>query len=192
MAHMLVAVSAALSLLVTVILLKQRVLPKIPLTLVVFSLLLVIAGAGMIYHHEDKIAADLSRRSWPTTEGVVIKSEIAGIRAFRPEITCEYQVDGHIYQLTTNLDTPGFGNKRSRRDTAGRILRDYPEGKKVIIYYHPADPAKAFLRVGPAWHTFMKLGLGIIILITGLTGFTGNFLDRIIKTKTSSRGKVIA
>ena len=178
MAHLFVVVSALVAVLITIILKKRNVLPKIPVLLVIFSIFLVIAGAGMIYHHENEIENELAKRVWPTTGGVVIKSEIAGIRAFRPEVTCKYSVKGQVYQVTTNLGTPGFGNKRSRRDTAARIISDYPVGKTVMIHYDPSAPSQAFLRVGPAWHTFMKLALGIIILIAGLTGSTGNFLKR--------------
>ncbi len=182
MAHIFIAVSTGISVLVTLVLFKRRLLPELPVSLVIFSSLMIMAGAGMIYIHENEIENDLVEKSWPKTEGIIIGSEVAGKRAFHPEITCEYAVDGKRYELKTDLGTPGFGTKRSRQDTAERILAEYPIGKAVMVTYDPAQPSQAFLRVGPSWQAFLKLSLGIIILVTGLIGFTGNILMRFLKT----------
>jgi hypothetical protein len=190
MGHILTAISAILAIFISVLLARKSVLPEIPRLITAFSLFLILFGAGMIYYFEGEIEGALAQKHWPVTEGTVIHAEIAGTRAFRPEVTCEYQIDGHKYRLKTDLGTPGFGNKRSRRDTAGRILQEYPEGRTVQIHYDPEDPSRAFLRVGPAWNTFMKLSLGMLILITGMIGFTGNFLKRIIKSNIDTNKEV--
>ena len=190
MGHLLTAISAVLAILLGVMLVRRSVLPEIPRLITAFSLFLIIFGAGMIYYFEGEIEGALAQKHWPVTDGIVIRAEIVGSRAFRPEVTCAYEIDGQKYRLTTNLGTPGFGNKRSRRDTAGRILQEYPVGRIVSIHYDPEDPARAFLRVGPAWNTFMKLSLGMLILIPGMIGFTGNFLKRIIKSKRNTNKEV--
>jgi len=180
MTGIIIFASAAFSILISVALLKKSLLPRIPAGLVIFSILLIITGAGLIYLNSCVIAEGMAAKSWPRVTGIITGSQIVGERAFHPEITFRYAVDGHVYDYKTDLGTPGFGNKRSRLDTAERILRDYPVGIKVNVYYDPSDPARATLRVGPPWHAFIKLGLGIIVLITGSIGCTRNFLSPVI------------
>ena len=36
----------------------------------------------MIYYFEHEIENELAKKFWPVSEGLVIKSEVAGIRAF--------------------------------------------------------------------------------------------------------------
>ncbi len=176
MAWIIIVASVAFSLLISVALLKQSVLPKLSAVLVIFSSLLIITGAGLIYLNSRVITEGMAAKSWSRVTGIVINSEIAGKRAFHPEITFRYAVNGHVYDFKTDLGTPGFGNKRSRLDTAERIIRDYQIGDSVNVYYDPSDPVRATLRTGPPWHAFVKLGLGIIVLIMGSMGCARNFL----------------
>ena len=133
----------------------------------------------MIYSNEEAIESGMAERSWPSTEGVVIRSEIAGIRAYHPEITFRYNVAGKVCSLTTDLGTPGFGNRNSRLDTARRITANFPVGRRVTVHYDPDSPSHAFIRIGPSWQVFIKLSVGIIIMGIGLIGFAGNFLHHI-------------
>jgi hypothetical protein len=179
MAHVLVIVSAAIGILITVVLFKRSVLPELPISLVVFSFMLVVTGTWMIYTNEEVIEAGLAERSWPSTDGVIIKSEVAGKRAYHPEITFRYSVAGKAYLRTTDLGTPGFGNRNSRLDTAERISENFSAGSHVTVHYDPGEPGHAFIRIGPSWQVFIKLSLGIIIMVTGLIGFAGNFLHHL-------------
>jgi hypothetical protein len=77
-------------------------------------------------------------------------------------------VDGIVYLLKTDLQTPGFGRKRSRKQTAEIIISQYPVGSKIPIFYNPDKPAKAYIRTGPYWDNYTLLMLGLLTLGAGL------------------------
>ena len=114
MAHIFTIFAGILATVITAVFIRKRIVRKASISVVLIALLTAAAGVGMIYNFESQIELALARRYWPTTEGTVIKREIAGIRAYHPEITCQYVVNGQAYSLTTSLGTPGFGNRRSR------------------------------------------------------------------------------
>ncbi len=96
-----------------------------------------------------------------------------GDRAYSPQLKCKYEIEGNEYTLTTDLNTPGFGRKRSRRQTSEIILNDYPVGSVVKIHYNPENPGDAYIRTGPYWSDYMRLSLGVVIFAIGLYGILG-------------------
>ena len=90
--------------------------------------------------------------SYAATRGVVTHSaaqatfRAAGGFSESADIKYKYQVAGKEY----SGDRYRFGNISSNDDGADRIVREYPLGKQVLVYYHPADPAESLLRPGLA------------------------------------------
>lgn len=140
---------------------------------------LLIAGILLITYSSDKISTALLRQSWPATTATVVEINIVGERASNPELNCEYEVERKKYALITDLNTPGFGRKLSRRQTAEIILDDYPVGSEVRIHYNPENPAEAYIRTGPYWSDYMRLSLGVLLFAIGLYGVLGSVLQKI-------------
>jgi hypothetical protein len=138
----------------------------------------LIAGILLIIDSSDEISRAFSRRSWPETMAQVVETNIVGERAYNPQLSCKYEVEGKLYTLTTDLKTPGFGRKRSRRQTAGIILNEYPVGSEVRIYYNLENPKDAYIRTGPYWSDYMKLSLGILLSVLGLYGILGMTINK--------------
>jgi hypothetical protein len=132
-----------------------------------FFFILAILGAGLTSHYGQEISTAFARHKWPRATATVMETKVVGERASNPEIYCQYQVEGKEYVLITNLETPGFGRKRSRRETAEIINSEYPVGSVVKVFYNPNDPRKSFIRTGPFWSDYMKLALGILLLSFG-------------------------
>ncbi len=149
-----------------IVILFGRKIPvlKISPWLTGFFLIPAILGAGLIFYHGQEISNAFARHKWPTATATVMGTKVVGERASNPEIYCQYQVEGKEYVLVTNLETPGFGRKRSRRETAEIINSEYPVGSVVRVFYNPNDPQKSFIRTGPYWSDYMKLALGILLL----------------------------
>jgi hypothetical protein len=137
------------------------------------GILILFAGILLIVFSANDITDSLVRQSWPVMMASIISTDIIGERAYSPQLSCEYKVDGKVYTLTTDLKTPGFGRKKTRRQTSEIILKDFPVGSKVQIKYNPANPAEAFIRTGPYWSDYMKISLGVLLSFLGLYGIVG-------------------
>lgn len=146
----------------------------------------LLGSVSLILWENNILIESRNRLKWPTTTAVVVKSSVTGNRAFRPDIAYEYKVNGRIYHGNTNLNTPGFGNKRSRRDTAERIVSDYKLDQQVTIHYNPNDPAESYIRPGPQWSDYVKSAIGHILFIMALFGLAGNIIQKLFSSKTQN------
>jgi hypothetical protein len=155
--------------LVSLLLIKNRQISQRKKTLYpLLAIILLLPGGYVLFSAEKLILQAWEKKSWPETEGIIIKSVVAGKRAFHPEITYKFDVENHIFQNTTALGMSGFGNKRSRRDTATRIIEKYPVNTQVTVRYNPDNPQESYLRIGPFWSDYMKLMVGMILCALGL------------------------
>jgi hypothetical protein len=149
----------------------------------------LILGTILIIHSSNEISKELQRHSWPTIKATVIDTHIVGEKAYQPQISCKYEVGGKTFTLVTDLNTPGFGRKYSRHQTAEIILHDYPLGSNVVIRYNPENPGEAYIRTGPYWSDYTQLSLGLFIFIPGFYLILGKFFfnfGKAITGKTSN------
>jgi hypothetical protein len=143
------------------------------------------AGIVLIIWQQRLISEDFARHAWPTTEATVTQTEITGERAFNPEIICRYEIDGQVYLLASDLHTPAFGRKRTRKQTAEIILREYPLGSHVLIHYNPDQPDQAYIKTGPFWNNYVILMFGLLMLTGGFTGL----LNRLWSAESAKKNK---
>ncbi len=137
--------------------------------LAIASLFLIVAVV-FIFEPLSEIRESLQRRSWPLVQAEVIGSKVAGKRAFHPEITYRYSAARREFIKTTDLNTPGFGARNSRRDTATRIVAQYPPGTRVTVYYNPEHPDESYIRTGASFAAYLQVfTLLIMIFGAGLT-----------------------
>jgi len=142
------------------------------------ALFLLISAVFLGLEASVKIHTGWQHHNWPVVNGTVTGGYISGIRAFQPEISYQYEILGKVYTGQTDLNTPGFGNRRYRRDTAEQILADYPAGSMVRIHYDPVHPEISLIRPGPFYSDYMQLSLGTVCFILGIF-----ILFRIVKIR---------
>jgi hypothetical protein len=135
--------------------------------------LLLMTGMLLFFEAGVKIYSGWQQRNWPVTDGTVTAAHVAGIRALRPEISYQYEIRGQIYSTRTDLNTPGFGNRRYRRGTAERILNEYPPGSHIRVHYNPIHPDISLICPGPFWSDFMQFGLALILVTAGIILWPG-------------------
>jgi hypothetical protein len=120
----------------------------------------IVIGLYGIY----KIYKGYESQNWPTTEGRITDSRLAGAKRIlgrRAYIKYEYFVDGKHYVSPQISYTFIIGNYSSSIET----LRKYPKGKAVIVYYNPDSPRDAVLETeisGRISWLFILSGLAII------------------------------
>lgn len=127
------------------------------------SVVALLSGIVLTWAQSGRLVAEWEMRSWPTAEGVVVETEVAGARAFHPEVHYEYHVNGLVYRGMSDLDVPGFGTKSSRLNVAERTAADYPPGRPVTVHYDPTRPDISRLRIAPSFSTFMFLTIGVLL-----------------------------
>lgn len=124
-----------------------------------------------------EIHASFEMRKWPTAEARIISSQIAGVRAFHPDIKYEYQVQGVTYVDSTDMKMPEFENKRSRHTTAEKIVGQYSAGTVMTIHYDPENPAVSIVRTSASYSAYLILTVGAMLYGAGVIGML-NLLNR--------------
>ena len=133
---------------------------------------LLIPSVWLIIDQETQIREGFQRRSWPIVKAVIVDTKVVGERAYNPELTYRFQIDSMTYINKSNLHTPGFGRKRSRKQTSKIIISDYQIGNHLNVYYNPDNPLESYIRTGPYWTDYMQLSTGILILYIAVSWIT--------------------
>jgi hypothetical protein len=127
-----------------------------------FLLGLLAAGAAVWLRNMNRKAA-----SWPTIEGEIIQSGLDfdpsdGSRSVN--ITYRFVLANRVFtsnQVTYGLLENSMGAKQ-------HLVETYFVGRKVRIYYDPADPSRAVLENGPS-NLWIWLGIvGAIFMVIGM------------------------
>jgi hypothetical protein len=160
---------------------RQVITFNYPIWLTLLSFTLLIAASLLIFFSESHISEGFERKKWPLADARIIKTAISGERAFQPEVHVTYLVSDTNYTIITNLNTPGFGSKRYRKNTANKIIGEYPIGSRMKVFYNPGNPGEAYIRTGPYWTDYIQLALGIIISDLSLIVLLGSLLKKITK-----------
>lgn len=125
-----------------------------PPSRLVAALLLVmaIAGIGVEIAMIRVFLGSLAVQRWPTAQGTIRHSELttqyvmgSGTR-YEAKIRYDYSVNGQSFSSST-VRTRGEASER-QFDIEGLVKR-YPVGKVVTVFYGPDDPAKSYLEAGP-------------------------------------------
>jgi hypothetical protein len=103
-------------------------------------------------------------RNWKNTTGIIVESRIEMQRdrngsIAHPIIVYEYVVDGQRFRS----NQIGFGGQSSGTGT-GSLVRRYPAGMTVTVYYNPNNPSEAVLSRS-ALGGMLLLGLILVIFI---------------------------
>ena len=108
-------------------------------------------------------------KTWPTTTGTIINSRISGstrIIGRKAFIRYGYLVDNKSY--TSQLVSYTW----KCVDYAGsiEILREFPQGKQVVVYYNPANPNDAVLRTTISGRISWLFFISTLTMLIGLRG----------------------
>jgi len=108
-------------------------------------------------------------QKWPTTDGRIIYSRVAGstrIIGRKASVKYEYVVDGKRY-ISSLIS---YTWKSVDYQAFMQILRDYPEGEEVIVYYNPHNPEEAVLKTDIARHIFWLFLFSALVILIGANG----------------------
>ncbi len=132
--------------------------------------LILITCTGLIIavFESESINGYLEMRSWPAVNGTIRTSTVVEERAFRPEVTYEFHVNGSDYSRTTDLQMPPFGGRTSKMDAAQKLSGMYPDNSRVVVYYNPENPNNSRIKIGVPVENYLKLSFSFFLLCGGL------------------------
>lgn len=134
-------------------------------TRIVIALILVVClglGVYLTGRGLERLEASIASTSWPTTEGIITASSLKVTvnrpkkggkidpdrqpsRTYAPDIKYEYTVnDKKLTGTRVSIEDASIGT----RDSAQRILDQYPAGKTVTVSYDPRQPENSVLEPG--------------------------------------------
>ncbi len=152
-------------------------------------LLFVIVGAVILFFGVRQIQNAQASETWPSVEGVVTVSELGrqtgsssrtgtGTRrrestTYSADISYDYAVGGVEYVN----GTVRFGQVNTSSPSDARaMLKKYPVGAPVTVYYNPENPQIAVLEPGVGVATWFLPGFGALFLVVGLGVAAGMFV----------------
>jgi hypothetical protein len=123
--------------------------------------IMVILGLALTFLGVTKFKKATDAKSWPVTTGLVTGSEVAGAIKYYPSITYTYSVDSVAYNsnIISNIN---FNTKN--RSVVEEVLKKYPVGSKIEVYYNGSEPSEALLEPGINTGNILLLAFGIIVL----------------------------
>ena len=114
---------------------------------------------------EAKASAD-----WPSVKGKIIDSQLVrsrdkdGKSSYSADVIFKYTVDNEEYEG----DNVWFGQYGGNRSTMQKIVKQYPKGKEVDVFYMPDDPNESVLQPGAFTSSYMVLVIGMIFAGVGV------------------------
>lgn len=127
-----------------------------------------LAGLALTYFATNNAIDAHSTKSWPTTEGTIITSEVTRSSRYVPHIVYAYTLDTVEY-ISDKVGLTNYAQYKIESDA--KVEADkYPVNTKVTVYYNPNKVDEAILKPGiRGEHIFMFL-LGLVIFLAPLIG----------------------
>jgi hypothetical protein len=146
---------------------------------VLLIILASIAGLALTILATNNSMNAIKTKSWPTTQGTVITSEVIRSSKYVPKVIYTYDIDTNAFS-SDKIDLTNYAHYKYK-DDAAKEADKYPVDAKVTVYYNPDKHNEAILEPGiKGQHIFMFL-IGLVIFVAPLLGL----IYSIRKTKES-------
>ena len=130
------------------------------------SLMFLAFGGGILAYSIRLWREGRRSAGWPAAEGVVTASRMWGGRwnnsARNSRTAYEFEVGGRLYAS----DRVCFGTLQSDAEKRAQVER-FPVGRRVEVFYDPADPARSVLEPGVQRGVYKGLALGAACALVG-------------------------
>ncbi|PSB36768.1 hypothetical protein C7B81_12620 [Aphanothece cf. minutissima CCALA 015] len=130
----------------------------------VFAALSLLAGAALVWLSAWLKLRSQQCRQWPSVMGRVTESRVddARLETTKPILRYHYDVGGQTY-VGFRASFSGYGVSRAAMES---VIKPYPQGSRVRVYYNPRHPASAVLdNTAPSdWPYWLSFGVGFLVL----------------------------
>ena len=133
-----------------------------------FGNLFVFAGLCLLVYGLAQTYTGWRSTGWSAASGYVVSSEVVGSgKGRRPEIKYEYTVNGRGHTGDRILIGPDPMGGGMGIPSPGELIRRYPEGKAVRVFYDPDDPIRSVLEPGIGRIPVLLTAIGVFFLLLG-------------------------
>lgn len=144
--------------------------------LLLLPLLFVVAGGVMSFLGVRQLMRAQASTSWPTVTGVVTIAELGKQVGNERDTSTTYSTDisyDYVAKDRSYVNSAiNFADVNSSDPSAARrILKRYPVGKQVTVYYNPADPQNAVLEPGATGRSWFLPLFGGGFVVAGIAVF---------------------
>lgn len=138
-------------------------------------LLFILVGALIVFFGRQIMRANAST-AWPSVTGVVTISELGKHRGDDRNDSTTYSADISYDYIVNDRDYVNgavtFGSVQTSDPSLARlVLKRYPVGREVAVYYNPANPRDAVLEPGLHSATWFLPAFGALFFVVGLGVF---------------------
>lgn len=130
-------------------------------------LCLVVGTAGAIQGVGQLLEAAHSER-WPQSTGSILASSVASggsaRKWYEARISYRYEVASQVYSGNTISYAGGTTSQAVAQD----LVRAFPVGASVPVFYDPANPSRAYLRPGASWETSLPVAVALAAMLGGI------------------------
>jgi hypothetical protein len=131
-------------------------------------LILALVGFGVVFGGFGLYRYQTAKKSltWPSTTGTISYARAESHKAdkgyqYMPSVRYAYVVNQKSYTGNRITASDTYEKTKSRADV---ILRDYPVGGAVTVYYDPAKPGDSVLVTGMKANVYLLMAAGIFCL----------------------------
>lgn len=141
--------------------------------ILVYAVFLAV-GAVLLFRAVWGLVLAFSSRSWPTTSGVVLVSDLQRSRdsdggiTYRSELAYRYKVEDK--ELIGSRAKFGDRIELSWSTPAVKIVQKYKAGTEVAVRYDPEDPKEAVLEPGVTLLAWAEVAFGAVFTWLGVVG----------------------
>jgi len=132
-----------------------------------YILVLMVLSLVWLGRESRRLAKGLRSRDWVSIEGTIVAAQVWQYRSFMhaarisaPCLQYRYEVAGKVYES----DPVVFG----KTGRPAEILKPYPHGKAITVYYDPRHPERARLRRGNSTWDYLGLLCPLIMLVISI------------------------
>jgi len=133
--------------------------------------LVLLAGIGLTVWGWNTLQNARASTAWPTTEGVVISSEVTqstddeGSESYYPTVSYTYTINEIVHiNNTIKFSDTSYNDLRKAQAVTG----NYSVGKNIVVYYDPENPENAVLEPGASGGSYIVLTFGVLLILIAL------------------------
>ena len=156
--------------------------------LIIFAIPFILFGAIFAVWGIYEFIGGMASEDWPATEGAIVRSGVSvdkgDSKDAEPRYIASVEYDYVVNDYEYTGDRIAFESQSFFEENAAKkIIRKYPVGKKVQVFYDPDKPHNSVLEPGTTSNSFLPIVFGIIIMLFGVMAIVAAFKIKFEKLK---------
>ena len=148
-------------------------------------MIVILLTFGLIFGGVGLYRYNLGKKSvtWPAVKGKMtharaVPTTVNKQQEYQLSVKYRYTVDGKSY---TGERVTVSDNYQKTRSLANEVLKKYPVGGEVSVYYNPANPGSSVLKTGMNKNVSLPLGIAVVCFLLATAIIVSEFKKKKLK-----------